>query len=86
MAEDDEIDFDKARREMNEAANALRRIAGKPEIPFVPSGPGQPPYCSFCGKGRSEVKRMMRGPTEVYICNECVVVCSEIIEGEESNE
>ena len=34
--------------------------------------------CSFCGKRKGEVKRLMSGP-RVYICNECVVLCREII-------
>jgi ATP-dependent Clp protease ATP-binding subunit ClpX len=34
--------------------------------------------CSFCGKGHEEVKKLIAGPT-VYICNECVELCNEII-------
>lgn len=34
--------------------------------------------CSFCGKSRTEVKRLIAGPT-VYICNECVNLCNDII-------
>ena len=34
--------------------------------------------CSFCGKGHNEVKKLIAGPT-VYICNECVDLCNEII-------
>ena len=34
--------------------------------------------CSFCGKGHNEVKKLIAGPT-VYICNECVELCNEII-------
>ncbi|MFZ5907545.1 MAG: ATP-dependent Clp protease ATP-binding subunit ClpX [Nitrospirota bacterium] len=34
--------------------------------------------CSFCGKGHGEVKKLIAGPT-VYICNECVELCNEII-------
>jgi pyrimidine operon attenuation protein/uracil phosphoribosyltransferase len=34
--------------------------------------------CSFCGKGQSEVKKLIAGPS-VYICNECIDVCVEII-------
>jgi ATP-dependent Clp protease ATP-binding subunit ClpX len=35
--------------------------------------------CSFCGKSQSQVKRMVAGPG-VYICNECIELCQEIIE------
>ncbi len=34
--------------------------------------------CSFCGKYQNEVKKLIAGPT-VYICNECVDICNEII-------
>src|SRR4030043_410967 len=34
--------------------------------------------CSFCGKGYAEVKKLIAGPA-VYICNECVDLCNEII-------
>ncbi len=34
--------------------------------------------CSFCGKNQSEVKKLIAGPT-VYICDECVELCNEII-------
>jgi ATP-dependent Clp protease ATP-binding subunit ClpX len=34
--------------------------------------------CSFCGKGQSDVKKLIAGPT-VYICDECIDLCNEII-------
>jgi ATP-dependent Clp protease ATP-binding subunit ClpX len=37
--------------------------------------------CSFCGKSHSEVKKLIAGPG-VYICNECIDVCSNILEKE----
>ena len=37
--------------------------------------------CSFCGKSQREVKKLIAGPT-VYICDECVGLCNEIIEEE----
>ena len=37
--------------------------------------------CSFCGKSQDQVKRIIAGPG-VYICDECVSICSEIIEEE----
>ena len=39
-------------------------------------------FCSFCGKNQKEVKKLIAGPS-VYICNECINLCSEIIEDEE---
>jgi ATP-dependent Clp protease ATP-binding subunit ClpX len=43
--------------------------------------------CSFCGKGRDEVQKLIAGPT-VYICNECIDLCNDIIaeEGEEERQ
>ena len=41
--------------------------------------------CSFCGKSHSEVKKLIAGPG-VYICNECIEVCSTILEKELSDE
>ena len=37
--------------------------------------------CSFCGKSRNEVKKIIAGPT-VFICNECVDLCNDIISEE----
>ena len=34
--------------------------------------------CSFCGKKQEEVSKVVVGP-EVYICNECVQVCNEVL-------
>jgi len=39
----------------------------------------QQPNCSFCGKSQDEVRRLIAGPG-VYICNECIDLCQEIIE------
>jgi ATP-dependent Clp protease ATP-binding subunit ClpX len=38
--------------------------------------------CSFCGKSQEEVRRLIAGPNGVYICDECVQLCREIIEEE----
>jgi ATP-dependent Clp protease ATP-binding subunit ClpX len=40
--------------------------------------------CSFCGKGQEEVRRLIAGPGAVYICDECVDLCREIIDEEEA--
>ena len=39
-------------------------------------------HCSFCGKNQDQVKRLIAGPGAVYICNECVELCREIIDEE----
>jgi ATP-dependent Clp protease ATP-binding subunit ClpX len=42
-------------------------------------------FCSFCGKNQKEVKKLIAGPA-VYICDECIQLCSEIIEEENEKE
>lgn len=41
--------------------------------------------CSFCGKSQDEVEKIIAGPT-VYICNECIELCNDIIEEERAKE
>ena len=41
--------------------------------------------CSFCGKGQREVKKLIAGPT-VYICDECIKLCNDIIAEESERE
>lgn len=66
-----------------------------------PQDPGRPPpppstrsgdpgrkatlYCSFCGKSQHEVKKLIAGPT-VFICDECVSICDDIIDDEGDHE
>ena len=40
------------------------------------------PRCSFCLRSSDEVKKLIAGPRGVYICNECVDLCTEILEEE----
>jgi ATP-dependent Clp protease ATP-binding subunit ClpX len=39
-------------------------------------------HCSFCGKSQDQVRRLIAGPGAVYICDECVDLCREIIDEE----
>ena len=41
--------------------------------------------CSFCGKGQEEVRKLIAGPT-VYICDECIDLCNDIIREEASTD
>ncbi len=41
--------------------------------------------CSFCSKSQQEVRKLIAGPT-VYICNECISLCSDIISEEEARQ
>jgi ATP-dependent Clp protease ATP-binding subunit ClpX len=50
-------------------------------------GPGKNSqlFCSFCGKNQEEVKKLIAGPS-VYICDECIELCNDIIGEEEERE
>ena len=41
-------------------------------------------FCSFCGKSQYEVKKLIAGPA-VFICNECVELCIDVIKEEKAN-
>ena len=38
-------------------------------------------YCSFCFKSQHEVRKLIAGPAGIFICDECVALCDEIIAG-----
>ena len=42
--------------------------------------------CSFCGKPQSQVRKLIAGPNGVYICDECIDLCTEIIDDEFGSE
>ena len=42
--------------------------------------------CSFCNKTQDQVRKLIAGPSGVYICDECVEICSDIIEEEYEEE
>ena len=42
-------------------------------------------HCSFCGKEQAKVKKLIAGPN-IYICNECVELCNDILKEEDKNE
>ena len=41
--------------------------------------------CSFCGKSQEEVRKLIAGP-DVYICDECIALCNEILAEEEGDD
>ena len=41
--------------------------------------------CSFCDKTERQVRKLIAGPHDVYICDECVELCSEIIEDSDND-
>jgi ClpX C4-type zinc finger len=59
---------------VSEGGSEMSKIGG--------SDAKNPLYCSFCGKSQHEVRKLIAGPT-VYICDECVELCLDII-GEEN--
>ena len=38
--------------------------------------------CSFCNKTQSQVRKLIAGPAGVYICDECIDICADILEEE----
>ena len=42
-------------------------------------------HCSFCGKSRSQVRKLIQGPNGVFICDECVKECSDIISEDDAH-
>jgi hypothetical protein len=56
------------------------------ELSVVAQNNPTPPktlHCSFCGKSQHEVAKLIAGPPPVLICDECVNVCTEIVEDKE---
>ncbi|PXZ08251.1 ATP-dependent Clp protease ATP-binding subunit ClpX [Gilliamella apicola] len=39
-------------------------------------------YCTFCGKSQHEVRKLIAGPSSIYICNECIGLCNDILKEE----
>jgi hypothetical protein len=73
---DKDIDYGKAIWELSEAC----KLRGEPTKPSIRP---EPPFCSFCGKGKNEVRGLVQGPS-VYICTECVALAVKLIESKES--
>ncbi|MBI0103891.1 ATP-dependent protease ATP-binding subunit ClpX [Gilliamella sp. W8145] len=42
-------------------------------------------YCTFCGKSEHEVRKLIAGPSSIYICNECIGLCNDILKEESKN-
>ena len=54
-----------AQKELLDALNQLRAIRGDPPLTAMP----EPPYCSFCGRAKSEVGALVEG-LDAHICGE----------------
>lgn len=57
----------------------------KDDRPETAAGGGAVPtktlYCSFCFKSQYQVKMLIAGPASIFICDECVELCLEVIAG-----
>ena len=52
----------------------------------MPNKNGEHVRCSFCGKTEDHVRKLLSGPNGVYICDECVALCNEILQEEFSED
>ena len=48
----------------------------------MPNRPEDRVRCSFCGKPQEQVKKLIAGNNNVFICDECIDLCAEILEEE----
>lgn len=84
MTDKNDIDYELAQRELYDAMNELRKMQGFEPLPLplkcatASDAARAPEYCSFCGKTRDEVRKLVAGPS-VFICDECVTLAHEII-------
>jgi hypothetical protein len=64
--------------DMSEAAE---ETAAKAQAAAGGSSPTKTLYCSFCFKSQHAVKKLISGHGSIFICDECVSLCNEIIAG-----
>jgi hypothetical protein len=60
----------------------MSAVEHDPTIPGSASASPPPPqtlYCSFCFKSQHEVRKLIAGPASIFICDECVELCTDII-------
>jgi hypothetical protein len=62
---------------------SMSAATNEPAIPTTAATGATPPtktlYCSFCFKSQHEVRKLISGPASIFICDECVGLCSEIV-------
>ena len=69
----------KKRSELDEKEAELNRLLEiESEFSGIKPNEHEPPFCSFCGKGKDEYKRLVAGPS-VHICDECIIKSVEIL-------
>ncbi len=61
----------------------MARKSGPAETPpsASPSPIEDPLHCSFCLKSQHEVRKLIAGPGSIFICDECVALCDELVAG-----
>ena len=52
----------------------------------MPIRPEEKIRCSFCGKTQDQVRKLIAGSNNVFICDECIELCGEILEEELGDE
>jgi hypothetical protein len=62
--------------QLDKAAAKRRKAPGAPAAP-------RPFYCSFCFKAQHQVAVLIAGPGGIFICDECVALCSQYVAGRE---
>src|SRR5215470_9595753 len=58
-------------------------------LPVTAENKPAPPkilHCSFCGKSQHDVRKLIAGPPPSFICNECVNICTNVVEPDDDKE
>src|ERR1700761_5192656 len=66
-----------------EAAKPSPVAAGAISSAGADPGPPKTLHCSFCGKSQHDVRKLIAGPL-VYICDECVQICTDVVKDEDT--
>ena len=69
--------------ELERLAQELQRFNDRATGKTTPY-PAEPPFCSFCGKGKNQVSVLIEGPS-AQICDECVVLCQDMVKSEKNS-
>ncbi|EFB2837523.1 hypothetical protein FHD46_19995 [Escherichia coli] len=80
------IIIDERNKRIQRLASGRALRLNEPNLTSCPSQyrDGKKLYCSFCGKYQTEVEKLIAGPS-VYICDECVDLCVDIINEHKSD-
>jgi hypothetical protein len=72
--------------ERDRIVEALWPVSGQPGVSTVDAGAGNSSefHCSFCGRPRSDVRKLIPGP-RVFICDSCVAVCVSTKSGQQGH-